>query len=171
MRFGARGSMRICPRRRLACLDHDCFEHGAFSCGPTGSLARNARRPPRSPSDRTLRPSAVLGAFLHLRSDRQLGAFHPFARWPGSLHRAPHLGLRLPRLLHLVSNLVILSSCNASPVLPSASCGLLSHFHPPIRRAVAAPVRRPTENPPGGPGGFWLGVWGIGDLAAESFHQ
>ena len=27
------------------------------------------------------------------------------------------------------------------------------------------------ETPPGGPAGFWLGVWGIGGMAAESLHQ
>jgi hypothetical protein len=45
----------------------------------------------------------------HFVADRQLkGAFHPFAAWPGLLHSALHLGLRLAGLLRLVSNLVIL---------------------------------------------------------------
>jgi hypothetical protein len=148
-------------------------EHRSFQLRePTGSLALNApRQVARLGRDAKALGAAYSGAFLHLRSDRQLkGAFHPFARWPGSLHRAPHLGLRLPRFLRLVSNLVILSSCNASPVLPSASCGLLSHV---ILRFVALSPHRcgGQRKTPWRTRGFWARRLGIGDLAAESFHQ
>jgi hypothetical protein len=61
-------------------------------------------------------------------------AFHPFARRTGLFRCALHLGFRLSSLLRFVANLVILSSCNPSPVLFSAACALLSHHDLPAKR-------------------------------------
>jgi hypothetical protein len=117
---------------------------------------------------------AYLGAFrvrgLGLaRPHRRLkGAFHSFARRPGFLHCALHLGLRLARLLGLVSNFVILRSGNASSVLLSASRVFLAIVILPIRRLPPHPSRRPTEHPAGGTSGALARRLGIGGMAAES---
>jgi hypothetical protein len=48
--------------------------------------------------------------------------------------RALHLGFRLSGLLRFITDLVILSSCNPSPVLFSASCALGSHRPTPQKK-------------------------------------
>jgi hypothetical protein len=74
-----------------------------------------------------LRPRGIRQIPRSLSASVSEGAFHLFAAWAGLLHCALHLGLRLPCLLSLVSNLVILSSRNPCPVLLSASPSLLGH--------------------------------------------
>jgi hypothetical protein len=74
-------------------------------------------------------------------------AFHPFARRTGLFRCALHLGFRLPGLLRFVANLVILSSCNPSPVLFSAACALLSHDDLPAKRCHAGRLAGPRGPP------------------------
>ena len=74
-------------------------------------------------------------------------AFHPFARRTGLFRCALHLGFRLPGLLRFVANLVILSSCNPSPVLFSAACALLSHHDLPAKRCHAGRLAGPRGPP------------------------
>jgi hypothetical protein len=76
-------------------------------------------------------------------------------RRPGFLHSAPHLGLRSPRFFRLVSNLVILSSRNPSPVLlfylAMSSCPLS------FSQIVAFPAIDGKTPPEGDQRGSWLG--------------
>ena len=92
---------------------------------PNGSLALHAHG---APGPFATPWGGALARPVPLRGLKR--AFHPFARRPGFLHCALHLGLRSPRFFRLVSNLVILSSRNPSPVLLSTSRCLLGHHSP-----------------------------------------
>ena len=154
---------------------------GPFPVGePRGSPTIDAHGGPRAKSPDSGRDAKALGvAYLegpfcesacwHIASRssgamRQLkDAFHPLARWPGFLHRAPHLGLRLARLLGLVSNLMILSSCTRARLrlLPREVFLAMSSS-----RIVAVPRdRRPKKPRRRGQAGFWarrlggFGTW------------
>jgi hypothetical protein len=103
---------------------------------PNGSLALHAHG---APGPFATPWGGALARPVPLRGLKR--AFHPFARRPGFLHCALHLGLRSPRFFRLVSNLVILSSRNPSPVLLSTSRCLLGHRPSPFSLACTTRLK------------------------------
>lgn len=89
------------------------------------------------PSRNRVKPPSICGYLPNARST--------FLRLGPPLHCALHLGLRLPGLFRLVSNLVILPAGDASPILLPASrtfLGQRSGYVPAaIMCLVLAPVR------------------------------
>ena len=126
------------PSRRVGCTD---CRHGRGGLAGTSTriegrrLTSPIRAEPDKPAASTGGPAVGCEEEISLRRHPRNSRSTLLPIMALGLFRcALHLGFRLSSLLRFVANLVILSSCNPSPVLFSAACALLSHHDLPAKR-------------------------------------